>query len=127
MDLVQEYIALVIDIVAPKEFTETAYFIDFSKEHNRKVTRMRNIATIIDRKYPDLKNEFCKLLSHENSGVRLWVAHHILEVMNCDKSYRKSALREIRHKARTDKTANGFGERVWLKDWYKTHPKDRWM
>ena len=127
MDLVQEYLALVIDIVSPKEFTETVYYIDYSKEHNRKVTRMRNIAAVIERKYPDLKNEFCKLLSHENNSVRLWVAHHVLEVMNCDKVSRKTALREIRHNARTDKTANGFGERVWLKDWYKTHPKDRWI
>ena len=127
MDLIQEYLTLVIDIVYHPKITETAYFIDYHKEHNRKVTRMRNIATIIEKKHPDLKSEFCKLLFHESSGVRLWVAHHILEVMNCDKAYRKIALREIRHNARTDKTANGFGERIWLKDWYKTHPKDRWI
>ena len=28
---------------------------------------------------------------------------------------------------RTDKTAYGFGEKVWLKEWYKFHPKDRWI
>ncbi len=127
MELIQEYLALVIDIVSPKKFSEKVYFADFSKEHNRKVTRMRKIATRIEQDYPGLKNEFCKLLSHENDGVRLWVAHHVLEVMNCDKSCRKAALRVIRYKARTDKTANGFGERIWLKEWYKTHPKDRWI
>ena len=38
-----------------------------------------------------------------------------------------TALKEIRSTARTDKTSNGFGEKVWLKTWYKTHPKDRWI
>ncbi len=127
MELIQEYLALVIDVVSPKEFNGKVYFAEFSKEHNHKVSRMRKIAAVIEQKYPEHKSEFCKLLSHENYGVRLWVAHHILEVMNCDKQYRKAALREIRHKARTDKTANGFGEKLWLKDWYKIHPKDRWI
>ena len=127
MELIQEYLSLVIDIVSPKEFSEKVYFADFSKEHNRKVTRMRKIATEIELNYPELKNEFCKLLSHERAGVRIWVAHHVLEVMNCDKLYRKAALKEIRHSARMDKTANGFGEKIWLKEWYKTHPKDRWI
>ena len=127
MSLVQEYLSLVIDIVSPKESGEKLYFADFTKEHNRKVTRMRRIAEEIELRYPELKSEFCKMLSHENAGVRIWVAHHILEVMNCDKSIKKTALREIRYVAKTDKTANGFGEKLWLKDWYKTHPKDRWL
>ena len=127
MSLVQEYLSLVIDIVSPKELSEKVYYADFSKEYNRKVTKMRKIATVIEQNYPELKNEFYKMLSHENAGVRLWVAHHVLEVMNCDKSSRKAALREIRYAAKTDKTANGFGEKMWLKDWYKTHPKDRWI
>jgi len=127
VELIQEYLALVTDVVFPKEFSEKAYFANFSKEHNRKATRMRKIAAEIEQKYPELKSEFCKMLSHENAGVRIWVAHHVLEVMNCDKSSRKAALREIRYAAKTDKTANGFGEKIWLKDWYKTHPKDRWI
>ena len=44
-----------------------------------------------------------------------------------DQSFRKNALKEIRRRARTDKTAYGFGEKVWLKAWYKAHPKDRWI
>ena len=127
MELIQEYLALVIDVVSPKEFSEKVYYADFSKEHNRKVTRMRKIATVIEQKYPELKSEFCKMLSHENAGIRIWVAHHVLEVMNCDKSSRKTALCEIRYIAKTDKTANGFGEKMWLKDWYKSHPNDRWI
>lgn len=58
MELIQEYLSLVKDIVSPKEFTEKVYFADFSKEHNCKVTRMRAIATVIERNYPELKNEF---------------------------------------------------------------------
>lgn len=127
MNLVQEYLELVTDIISTKEFDKKVYYVDFSKEHNLKVTRMRKIAIEIEQDYPELKNEFCKLLSHENSGIRIWVAHHVLEVMNCDKSYRKAALQEIRYKARMGKTANGFGEKVWLQDWYKAHPKDRWI
>ena len=102
-------------------------FDKFSREHNRKVNRMRRIAAEIENKHPEQKNEFCKLLYHENASVRLWASHHVLEVMNCDKLYRKKALREIRYNAKTDKTANGFGEQVWLKEWYKTHPKDKWI
>lgn len=122
MNLVQEYLMLVIEVVSFNEYDKKSV-----NDYNRKATRMRKIATEIETDHPDLKQEFCELLAHENTGVRLRVAHHVLEVMNCDKSYRKAALREIRYKARTDKTANGFGERIWLKDWYKTHPKDRWI
>lgn len=64
------------------------------------------------------------------ADIQKWLAayeHHVLEVMNCDKSSKKTALREIRYVAKTDKTANGFGEKMWLKDWYKIHPKDRWI
>ena len=127
MCLVQEYLSLVLDVVSPKEFDEKLSFEDYSKEHNHKATRMRKIASEIEQNHPELKNEFCKLLSHKNSGIRIWVAHHILEVMNCDKSYRKAALKEIRYHARTDKTANGFGEKVWLREWCRMHPKDRWI
>ncbi len=124
MSLVQEYFRLVTEVV---DFKVNVYDKDTAEIHNQKVKRMREIATEIEESCPELKNEFCEILTHDNREIRLWVSHHILEVMNCDKAYRKSALREIRHKARTDKTANGFGERVWLKDWYKTHPKDRWI
>ena len=123
MNLVQEYIMLAIEVVSFNEYDKNKSVNDY----NLKATRMRKIATEIETNHSDLKQEFCQLLSHENDGIRLWVAHHVLEVMNCDKSYRKAALREIRYKASADKTANGFGENVWLKDWYKTHPEDRWL
>lgn len=123
MNLVQEYLELANNVVLFKEY-ETKKAVN---DYNRKITQMRKIACEIENNHPTLKKDFCQLLSHEISGIRLWVAHHVLEVMNCDKAYRKAALREIRYKARTDKTVNGFGEKMWLRDWYKAHPKDRWI
>ena len=53
MRLIHEYLSLVTEIVTPKELCEEIHFSDFSKEHNRKVTRMRRIAAEIDRNCPD--------------------------------------------------------------------------
>jgi hypothetical protein len=123
MNMVQEYLMLAIEVVSFNEYDKNKSV----NKYNSKATRMRKIATEIENDHPDLKHEFCELLSHENKEVRLWVSHHILEVMNCDQTRRKAALKEIRHKARTDKTINGLGEKTWLKEWYETHPKDRWI
>ena len=124
MNLVQEYFILVNEVVS---YRETVHDVATAEVHNRKVKRISAIATEIDQKFPELKNDFYELLKNENEEIRLWVAHHILEHMNYDQSFRKNALKEIRHRARTDKTAYGFGEKVWLKAWYKAHPKDRWI
>lgn len=123
MNLVQEYLALATGIASFNEYDNKASV----KEYNHKASQMRKIAVKIEQTYPDLKNEFFELLSYENDTVRLWVAHHILEVMSCAKNLRKSALKEIQNAAKTDKTANGFGEKLWLKEWYKSHPADRWI
>ena len=123
MNLVQEYLSLATEIVSFEAYENK----NAVNTYNRQATRMRKIAIEIEPNFPDLKHEFCKLLCHENRKICLWVAHHVRAVMNCDKQHRKAALREIRYKARKDKTANGFGEAVWLEDWYKTHPKDRWI
>ena len=124
MNLVEEYYMLVSEVVSNKE---SVHDNKTAEEHNNKVNRMCAIAMIIEQAAPELKSDFFKLISNENSEIRLWVAHHILEYMNYDRYFRKCALREIRHKARMDHTVYGFGERVWLKDWYKTHPQDRWI
>jgi hypothetical protein len=124
MSLVEEYLRLVTEIV---DFRTNVYDRNTAEEHNRKVERMRVIAAEIEKCYPELKNEFCRMLSHNNKDIRIWVAHHILEVINCEQNYRRLALREIRYRARADKSPYGFGEKVWLKDWYKSHPKDRWL
>ena len=124
MNLVQEYFILINEVVS---YRETVHDVATAEVHNQKVKRMSAIATEIDQKFPELKNDFYELLKSENEEIRLWVAHHILEHMNYDQSFRKNALKEIRHRARTDKTAYGFGEKVWLKAWYKAYPKDRWI
>ncbi len=124
MSLVQEYLRLVTEVV---DFRANVYDRDTAEDHNRKVKRMRVIATEIEKSYPELKNEFCGMLAHDNKDIRLWVAHHVLEVMSCERLHRKLALKEIRYKARRDKTAYGLGEKIWLKEWYKSHPKDRWI
>lgn len=124
MDLVQEYFVLVSEVAS---YWENVYDGATAEVHNRKVNRMRAIAIEIEQKFPELKNDFYELLLNENREIRLWVAHHILENMNYTRSFRKTALKVIRHVARTDKTAYGFGEKVWLKEWYKSHPKDRWV
>ena len=121
MNLIQEYLSLVNSIL---NIDKTGNFDDLHKLHNKKVSRMISIATEIDKSYPEIKDEFCTLLFNENRGVRIWVAHHVLEVMNCNKYQRKSALKIIRYEAKNNKTANGFAEKIWLNDWYKSHPKD---
>ena len=121
MNLIQEYLSLVNSIL---NIDKTGSFDDFHKSHNKKVSRMISIATEIDKSYPEIKDEFCTLLLNENRGVRIWVAHHILEVMNCNKHQRKSALKIIRYEAKNNKTSDGFAEKIWLNDWYKSHPKD---
>ncbi len=123
MNLVQEYVMLAIEVISFVEYDNQKSV----NEYNRKVTRMRKIAIEIENEYPGLKYAFCQLLSHENMGVRVWAAHHILEIMDFGQSSQKSALNVIRHKARNDKTVNGLGEKMWLKNWYELHPKDRWI
>ncbi|MBQ7861001.1 MAG: DUF2019 domain-containing protein [Clostridia bacterium] len=123
MNLVQDYLALATEIASFNKYDNKTLV----KEYNRKISQMRNLASKIEQSNPDLKTEFCNLLSHKNNTIRLWVSHHILEVMTCEKKFRKSALKEIRNIAKTDKTANSLGEKLWLKEWYKTHPEDRWL
>ncbi|MBQ2774542.1 MAG: DUF2019 domain-containing protein [Clostridia bacterium] len=120
MDLVEKYLMLVNEMA---EFNS----YDDKKEvakYNKKTTKIREIASAIEKEQSELKIAFCQLLSNENPTIRLWVAHHMLEVMNYEDCYRKKALQEIKQRAK-DKTADGYGNKLWLKEWYKDHPKDR--
>ena len=92
MNLVEEYYMLVSEVVSNKE---SVHDNKTAEEHNNKVNRMCAIAMIIEQAAPELKSDFFKLISNENSEIRLWVAHHILEYMNYDRYFRKCALREI--------------------------------
>lgn len=106
MNLVQEYYRLANEVIS---YRETVYDRNSAENHNRKVNRMNAIAVEIQQDYPELKSDFYVLLSDENPEIRLWTAHHVLEYINGERSFRKKALREIRHMARTDKTVYGFG------------------
>ena len=85
MNLVQEYFVLVNEVVS---YRETVYDGATAEVHNRKVKRMSAIASEIEHKFPELKNEFYELLTNENKEIRLWVAHHIIEHIYYETSFR---------------------------------------
>ena len=62
---------------------------------------------------------------HEEATVRSWAAHHILEVMNYDDRCRKDALKEISYISTHNKSINGLGNKMWLKQWLQEHPTDK--
>ena len=124
MDLVHEYYALAKESTSYREKVSDA---TAAEKYNRCADRMAAIAAEIQRSFPECRKAFFGLLLDNDSDIRLWVAHHILEYMNDEPYCRKCALREIRHRARRDHTACGFAEKLWLKEWYSRHPKDRWL
>ena len=120
MDLIFEYVTSVI------KMDETDYAEKKSvRQHNRLADRIRAIAYEIDRMDSTTKMEFYELLSHENESVRLWVAHHILEVMNYDNMCRGKALKIISCVADKNDRINSLGNKMWLEKWLQEHPLDR--
>jgi len=97
------------------------------RKSNKLANRIRTIATEINRYHSEFKEEFYQLLFHENERVRIWASHHILEVMEYENVYRKNALKEIRRVAKNDKTVEGLGNKMWLQEWYSSHPKDKFL
>ena len=123
MDLILEYESLVQAI---NDINETG--LDNKKkikENNKLADRLRAIASDIDSRYPEMKPEFYQLLFHEKAAVRCWVAHHILEVMNYDDRCRAEALKKIVYISTHDKSINGLGNKMWLKQWFEIHPTDK--
>ena len=123
MDLILEYVATVqaIDDINDTGLDNKKK----AKENNKLAVRLRAIASEIDRRHPDMKPDFYQLLFHEKATVRGWVAHHILEVMNYDDRYRADALKEIAYISTHDKSINGLGNKMWLKQWFEKHPIDK--
>ncbi|MBR6578824.1 MAG: DUF2019 domain-containing protein [Clostridia bacterium] len=120
MDLIFEYVTLVI------KMDETDYADKKSiRQHNRLADRIRAMACEIDHMNPKIKRSFYELLSHENETVRIWVAHHILEVMNYDNMCRGKALKIISCVADKNDRINSFGNKMWLEKWLQEHPLDR--
>jgi hypothetical protein len=121
MNLVQEYFVLVNEVVS---YRETVYDGATAEVHNRKVKRMGAIATEIEQNFPELKNDFFELLSIENKEIRLWVAHHILEVMTYDDETRAMALKEIFLARRNSEPSYALSNKIWLEKWLMKHPDD---
>lgn len=95
-----------------------------ASRYNARARRIRCIAGRIEEKYPALKEEFYRLLFSDEGSVRIWAAHHMLEVMHYEGEQRAAALREIRCVAEQDASAQGLGNRMWLREWLKAHPED---
>ena len=96
-----------------------------TRQNNKLADRIRKIASEIECKYPEMKAAFYQLLFHENASVRIWAAHHIVEVMRYDNKCRKNALQEILYIAENDSSVDGLGNRMWLKSWLAEHLADK--
>lgn len=94
------------------------------RKNNKIADENRQIAKDIENKYPELKVDFAELLNDEDWRIRSWVAHHMLEVMNYSKEYRRLALSEIKSVIERNEPVESLGNKMWLKQWYETHPED---
>ena len=123
MDLIEEY----LNNIANMKLSLDDYG-DRKKvrKSNRLAVRNRKIAAMIEQKYPELKDRFICLLDADDENIRAWAAHHALELMSYDYPDRKKALRVIEDMAENDPdSARGYGNAMWLKQYYEAHPADR--
>lgn len=125
MDLIEEYLnnLQIIHDMTLDDFGDKKKV----RKTNKLADRNRQIATDIENKYPELKMKFCELLQNDNWKTRAQVAHHMLEVMNYSREYRKSALDEIRDVVKRDIPVDSLGNSMWLQQWYEEHPKDQYL
>ena len=117
MTLIEEYVCSAME---SETLNQAGLTGKTTKRNNQLADRLRKIAITIETKRPECKSDFCQLLYHSNSTVRIWCAHHVLEVMSCDNEYRRIALAEIAAHAKEQ-----FGEKLWLDQWYAQHPQDK--
>lgn len=118
-----------------REYLETANILaqmeeeDFENEDlvlvfNQAAARIRFIAQEIEYEKPELKDKFKELLFIDSITIRIWVAHHILEVMNYDDETRALALKEIALAKRHSEPSYALGNKIWLENWLKKYPDD---
>lgn len=122
MDLIKKYIDSAIELENINQ--EGLSYRNNLNRNNRLADKLRNIAKTIESRQPEYRREFAGLLNHDNSNVRIWCAHHMLEVMTYDDVDRKNALLIIIHSS-TEDTPNGIGNKYWLKDWFTKNPQDK--
>ncbi len=113
MNIIDEYINNAILI---EEMNNTRIKKSNVNRYNKLAQRMRKIAQIIDKDYPELKSGFADLLYHNSQTVRIWCAHHILEVMRYSDIIQQKAIKEIMQRAVDD-----YGEKLWLDKWKASH------
>ena len=122
MNLIREYLETV-NILAQMEED------DFENEElvlvfNQAAASTRFIAQEIEYEYPELKEKFKELLFVDSITIRIWVAHHILEVMNYDEDTRALALKEIALSKRNSEPSYALGNKIWLDKWLQKYPDD---
>ncbi len=115
MELIEEYISTAIDL---EKLNTPNLRNENIKLNNKLADRLRTIAQTLA-KESSQQSEFAKLLEHYNANVRIWAAHHTLEVFECNEEYTKKALSVIRKSAETS-----MGEKMWLNKWMSTHSDD---
>lgn len=122
MDLIEEYRINICNMkLSNDDFGDKKKV----KRANQFGERNREICALIEHKYPKLKIEFIELLDSSNEDLRGHVAHHIMEFMTVDRQIRLKALNVIKDVALNSQSATErYGNELWLKQYYKTHPED---
>ncbi len=122
MNLIREYLETV-NILAQME-EEDFENEDLVLVFNQTAARIRFIAQEIEFERPELKEQFKQLLFVDSITIRIWVAHHILEVMTYDDVTRAMALKEICLAKREGEPSYALGNKIWLEKWLIKHPDD---
>ena len=95
------------------------------RKSNKLADRNVKIVELINHQ-PELIMTFVSLLDSEDIEVRAWVAHHVVERMNLDKSIRLKALRVIEDVSiNHPDSQNRLGTKMWLEQYYKANPDDK--
>lgn len=84
------------------------------KINNKNAQNLRLLAIEISKSDSNVQTEFFNLLNHNDSNVRIWCAHHILEMFSSNRAACSESLKIIE-----DKSVVDVGERMWLKKWKK--------
>ena len=114
-DKVSEYRAQVVTHSAPLRGTDS--WVNWV---NAAADRLREIA-IQEAAQDSTGSQFAVLLDDESPAVRVWAAHHILELFgNRSFAVQQQALNVVEEATRGDSAA-ALGERMWLEEWRREH------
>lgn len=88
------------------------------RKHNKLADKLIKIAIEVNTDYPHKKEDFFRLLYHENKTVRDWVRFQIIDNVDYDYAHRKEAMKSILEYKKE------MGE-LWFKMWLDYHPECR--